>query len=107
VPGFGPEKQTLTVSLVRVMLVGPVIFGISGLVMGILNAQHQFLLPGLAPSAYTIGIILGAWLLIPIGPGRAGQSPGVAALVRPVAGTRPMWDARRCRCGIGVRQVLG
>jgi len=64
-PGFGTEKQAITVSLMRVMLICPTVFGISGLVMGILNAQQQFLLPGLAPSAYNIGIILGAWLLIP------------------------------------------
>jgi len=68
-PDFGPEKHALTVSLVRVLLICPVIFGVSGLSMGILNAQQQFLLPGLAPSAYNIGIILGAWLLVPrLGP---------------------------------------
>ena len=33
-PGFGPEKQALTVSLVRVMLICPVIFGVSGLMHG-------------------------------------------------------------------------
>jgi putative peptidoglycan lipid II flippase len=64
-PGYAPDKQALTVSLMRVMLICPVIFGVSGLIMGILNAQQNFLLPGLAPSAYNLGIILGAWLLIP------------------------------------------
>ena len=64
-PGYAPDKQALTVSLMRVMLICPVIFGVSGLVMGILNAQQDFLLPGLAPSAYNLGIMLGAWLLIP------------------------------------------
>lgn len=65
-PGFGPEKQALTVPLVRVMLICPVIFGVSGLIMGVLNARQQFLLPGLAPAAYNLGIIAGAWLLIPV-----------------------------------------
>jgi putative peptidoglycan lipid II flippase len=64
-PGFSPEKQAMTVPLVRVMLISPIIFSVSGLVMGVLNAQQQFLLPGLAPAAYNLGIILGAWLLIP------------------------------------------
>ncbi len=64
-PGFSPEKQALTVPLVRVMLISPVIFGVSGLVMGVLNARQQFLLPGLAPVVYNLGIILGAWLLLP------------------------------------------
>jgi len=68
-PGYAQDKQALTASLMRVMLICPVIFGVSGLIMGILNAQQDFLLPGLAPSAYNLGIILGAWLLIPkIGP---------------------------------------
>ncbi len=68
-PDFPPAKLALTASLMRVLLICPVIFGVSGLIMGILNAQQQFLLPGLAPSVYNIGIILGAWLLAPrLGP---------------------------------------
>jgi putative peptidoglycan lipid II flippase len=113
VPGFGPDKQSLTVSLVRVMLVGPVIFGVSGLVMGILNAQQQFLLPGLAPSAYNIGIILGAWLLIPrIGPLGAALGAVAGALLHLFVQLPGL-----VRCGMryapvvslrdpGVRQVL-
>jgi len=68
-PGYAPDKQALTGSLMRVMLICPVVFSVSGRIMGILNAQQDFLLPGLAPSAYNLGIILGAWLLIPsLGP---------------------------------------
>jgi putative peptidoglycan lipid II flippase len=77
-PGFDPAKQALTVPLVRVMLIGTVIFGVSGVVMGVLNAQGQFLLPGIAPAAYNLGIILGAWLLIPtLGP--MGAAVGAVA----------------------------
>jgi putative peptidoglycan lipid II flippase len=68
-PGFSAEKQALTISLMRVTLICSVIFGVSGLVMGVLNAQQQFFWPGLAPAMYNIGIILGAWLLLPrLGP---------------------------------------
>ncbi len=81
-PDFGPEKHALTVSLVRVLLICPVIFGVSGLIMGVLNAQQQFLLPGLAPSAYNIGIILGAWLLVPrLGPMGVAIGAVVGALL--------------------------
>jgi putative peptidoglycan lipid II flippase len=81
-PKFGPEKHALTISLVRVMLLCPVIFGVSGLMMGILNAQQQFFLPGLAPSAYNVGIILGAWLLVPrFGPMGAAIGAVVGALL--------------------------
>jgi putative peptidoglycan lipid II flippase len=64
-PGFTPEQQALTVSLMRWMLVSTVIFGLSGLVMGILNAYQHFLLPALAPVFYNLAIILAAWLLAP------------------------------------------
>ncbi len=81
-PGFGPEKQALTATLVRVMLISPVIFSVSGLMMGVLNAQQQFLLPGIAPAAYNLGIILGAWWLVPtMGPmGAALGAVGGAGL---------------------------
>jgi putative peptidoglycan lipid II flippase len=54
-----PELLPLTVSLMRIMLVSPVIFGISGIFMAALNARQHFLLPALAPTLYNIGIIVG------------------------------------------------
>ena len=52
-----------TVRLLRIMLPSVVIFGISGLVMGMLNAHQSFLVPALAPGFYSLGIIFGAlWL---------------------------------------------
>ena len=65
-PGFAPEVQTLTIQLMQIMLLSPVIFGISGLQMGMLNAHQRFLLPALAPSMYNVGIILGAVVLAPV-----------------------------------------
>ncbi|MBC7222922.1 MAG: murein biosynthesis integral membrane protein MurJ [Anaerolineae bacterium] len=64
-PGFPPERQALTVHLMRIMLLSPVIFGVSGVLMGVLNSFGRFLLPALAPAAYNLCIILGAWLLGP------------------------------------------
>lgn len=57
--GFPPEQQALTVRILRIMLPSVVIFGISGLVMGILNSHQIFLIPTLTPSLYSIGCILG------------------------------------------------
>ena len=52
-----------TVRMLRIMLPSVVIFGISGLVMGMLNAHQSFLIPALAPGFYSLGIIFGAlWL---------------------------------------------
>jgi putative peptidoglycan lipid II flippase len=62
---FSPAQQALTTDLIRWMLISTVIFGVSGVVMGILNARQHFLLPALAPSIYNVAIILGAWLLGP------------------------------------------
>ncbi len=65
VPGFTAGEQALTVQLMRIMLVSPVVFGLSGVIMGILNSRQHFLLPALAPAAYNLSIIGGAVLLAP------------------------------------------
>ena len=59
-PALSPAIQTRTVFLMRVMLLSPAIFGVSGVVMGILNAHQHFLLPALAPLLYNLSIIGGA-----------------------------------------------
>ena len=64
-PGFAPDQQALTVSLMRMMLVAPLFFGVSGVVMGVLNARQHFLLPALAPSFLNLSLIGAAWLLSP------------------------------------------
>jgi putative peptidoglycan lipid II flippase len=66
-PGFAadPVKLELTISLMRLMLPSAVIFGISGLVMGILNSHQVFLVPALTPSMYSLGMIFGVLVLSP------------------------------------------
>jgi putative peptidoglycan lipid II flippase len=66
-PGFAdqPGLFATTVELLRIQLISAVIFGVSGLVMGILNAHRVFLVPALAPSMYSIGIIIGALVFAP------------------------------------------
>jgi len=63
VPGSDPVQESLTISLLRIMLPSVVLFGMSGLVMGILNAHQVFLIPAIAPAMYSLGMILGTWLL--------------------------------------------
>jgi putative peptidoglycan lipid II flippase len=65
-PGFPPEQLALLADLMRLNLIATVIFSISGLVMASLQANQHFLMPGLAPSAYNFGQILGAIFLVPI-----------------------------------------
>ena len=63
VPGFTPEMQALTGRLMRMMLLTPIIFGLSGISMAILNAYQHFLLPAFAPVLYNLAIIGGALFL--------------------------------------------
>jgi putative peptidoglycan lipid II flippase len=55
----------LTVSLLRIQLVSAVLFGLGGLMVGILNAHKIFLVPALTPAMYQLGIIFGALVLSP------------------------------------------
>lgn len=64
-PGFPPDQQALTISLMRTMLVAPLFFGVSGVVMGVLNARQHFLLPALAPSFLNLSLIGAAGFLAP------------------------------------------
>jgi len=64
-PGFGPEQRTLLAELMRLNLVGTIIFSISGLVMASLQANQHFLLPAVAPIMYNVGQIFGALVLVP------------------------------------------
>ena len=60
-----PELLGMTVDLMRVMLLSPIIFGVSGVAMAALNARQHFLLPAVAPIVYNLGIIGGAVLFAP------------------------------------------
>ena len=64
-PGFSADQRHLLAELMRLNLVGTVIFSISGLVMASLQANQHFLLPALAPTMYNIGQIFGAVYLTP------------------------------------------
>ncbi|MBE7436679.1 MAG: murein biosynthesis integral membrane protein MurJ [Anaerolineales bacterium] len=64
-PGFGAEQRKLLADLMRLNLIGTIIFSISGLVMASLQANQHFVLPALAPGMYNVGQILGAIFLVP------------------------------------------
>jgi putative peptidoglycan lipid II flippase len=64
-PGFTVEQQTLTATLMRLDVIALLLFSISGLVIGGLQAQKHFFLPALAPVMYNIGQILGVLFFAP------------------------------------------
>lgn len=76
--GFAPNDQALTASLMRWMLITPIVFGLSGIAMGILNSFQHFVLPAIAPVIYNAAIIAGALLLAPV-MGVYGLAAGVVA----------------------------
>jgi putative peptidoglycan lipid II flippase len=57
--GYGEEKQQLIVQLTRIMLLSPIILGISGVLGGMLNSFRKFFFYSLAPIFYNLGIIVG------------------------------------------------
>ncbi len=63
--GFAAPDQALTATLMRWMLLTPILFGLSGILMGILNSHQHFVLPALAPVIYNAAIIAGALFLAP------------------------------------------
>ena len=64
-PHFTPEQQRLAATLMRLDLIGTVIFSLSGLVTAGLQANQHFFLPALAPLMYNLGQIFGAAVLAP------------------------------------------
>ena len=76
-PGFSPEQQALTARLMTIMLLAPIFFGVSGILMGILQSYQHFFAPALAPVLYNVMILLAAWFLVPL-MGVYGLAVGVA-----------------------------
>jgi len=64
-PGFAVPQQDLVAALLRLNLLATLVFSISGLVMGVLQAQQHFLLPAIAPVLYNVGQIFGVVVLSP------------------------------------------
>jgi len=64
-PEFDPALQSMTINLLRIILIAPTIFGVSGLLMSILNTHQKFWLPALAPVFNWVGWIIGIIFLVP------------------------------------------
>lgn len=64
-PGFTFEQQALVVQLMRLDLIGTLIFSMSGLLIAGLQANQHFLLPAIGPILYNLGQIFGAVILSP------------------------------------------
>lgn len=65
-PGFSSEQQELTTGLTRLMLLSPLLLGVSSVFSGILQYFGKFFAYSLAPIFYNLGIIAGILFLAPI-----------------------------------------
>ncbi|MCY3836726.1 MAG: murein biosynthesis integral membrane protein MurJ [Anaerolineaceae bacterium] len=63
--GFEARWQSETATLMRILLLGTLIFSVSGIVMGILQSHQHFTLPALAPLCFDAGILFGVLVLAP------------------------------------------
>lgn len=64
-PDLDPAMAELTSELLKIIMIAPTIFGVSGIVMGILNTRSRFLMPALAPVFNWIGWIIGLIFFVP------------------------------------------
>ncbi len=76
-PGFTPLYQAKVVLLSRIMLLSPILMGLSNLFGTVTQLFRKFFIYSLSPIFYNIGIIIGVIFLYPIF-GIAGLAMGVA-----------------------------
>ncbi|MFM2423686.1 MAG: hypothetical protein RLZZ70_71 [Candidatus Parcubacteria bacterium] len=75
-PGFTTEAYSEIVTLLRILLLQPLLLGISSLFGVVTQMNHRFVLYALSPLLYNIGIIFGVAVLFPFF-GMAGLAYGV------------------------------
>lgn len=76
-PGFSPLYQEKVIILSRIMLLSPILMGLSNLFGTVTQLFHKFFVYSLSPIFYNLGIIFGVIFLYPIF-GIYGLAVGVA-----------------------------
>lgn len=61
---IGPEDFDLFVMLTRIMMLSPILLGISSLITGYLQVRKQFFVTSLAPLFYNMAMIVGSIILV-------------------------------------------
>ncbi|MFH1433730.1 MAG: murein biosynthesis integral membrane protein MurJ [Candidatus Uhrbacteria bacterium] len=68
-PGFGPAKQEMVASFMRVMFLSNLVLGVSTVLSSVLQGLKRFFIYSLAPVMYNVGIIAGViWFVDWFGP---------------------------------------
>ena len=76
-PGFTPLYQAKVILLSRIMLLSPILMGLSNLFGTVTQLFHKFFIYSLSPIFYNLGIIIGVIFLYPVF-GIYGLALGVA-----------------------------
>lgn len=115
VPGFSESERALAATLTRIMILSPILLGMSSIFSSVIQSFQRFLAYALAPILYNIGIILGIVVFLPLW-GLAGLAAGVVlgALFHVgiqfqaigELGFRPSFVALRSNLSSGVRSVM-
>lgn len=64
--GFDQENLQLAILLTRIMMIQPILLGISSIFSGILRSFRLFFVSALAPLIYNLGIIIGIIFFVPL-----------------------------------------
>jgi putative peptidoglycan lipid II flippase len=65
-PGFSVDNQNTLIGLSRILLLSPILFGVSNLFGSVTQTFKRFFVYALSPILYNIGIIFGILFLYPI-----------------------------------------
>ncbi len=66
VPGFSAEQVSKVAGLTRLLMLQPILLGVSSLIAGCLQSFKRFFINATAPVLYNLGIILGIVVLTPL-----------------------------------------
>jgi putative peptidoglycan lipid II flippase len=77
---IGPDDFDLFVSLTRIMMISPVLLGVSSLLTGYLQVRKQFFVTSLAPLFYNMAMIIGPAILV-VGLGMGVEGIAISAVV--------------------------
>lgn len=59
VPGFTPEQTVLFITTTRLLLIQPIVLGVTSLISCFAQLKNHFVLFGISPLGYSLGIIAG------------------------------------------------
>lgn len=64
-PGFTSEQLAIAGRLTKLLMISPILLGVSAFATGAIQVHHRFFIPALAPILYNLGAIFGILVLYP------------------------------------------